>query len=65
MNAVSHPIVTQNDSLVFTNFQGKISETWGVETAPQTLSWLKSLPRVVQSYEVRSIPAEGSPPLGQ
>lgn len=60
MNAVSHPIVTQNDSLVLTNFQGKLSETWGVGKAPQTLSWLKSLSRGVQSYEVRSITAEES-----
>lgn len=65
MNVVSYPIVTQNDSFVFTNFQGRISETWGVGKAPQTLSWLKSLSRVVQSYEVRSMTAEESPPLGQ
>lgn len=34
MNVVSHLIVTQNDSLVITNFQVKISETWCVGKAP-------------------------------
>lgn len=39
MNVLSYLIVKQNYSLLFIiNFQAKISETWGVGKAHQTLS---------------------------
>lgn len=39
INVLPHPTVEQNYSLMFIiNFQAKISETWGLGKAHQTLS---------------------------